>query len=51
MISSNTIIFACIIVKDDGILADNNVDNARKRSAIENSLYNLRAYSQENLIK
>ena len=46
MIPSNTIIFACIIVKADAFLVVDSDEDARELSAIENSLHNLRSCSQ-----
>ena len=45
MISSNTIIFVCIIIKAEAILAENEADQ-RELFAIENSLHELRTCSQ-----
>ena len=47
MISSNTIIFVCIIIKAEAIiLAENEAEDAQELFAIENSLHELRTCSQ-----
>ena len=46
MISSNTIIFVCIITKAEAILAENEAEDAQELFAIENSLHELRTCSQ-----
>lgn len=46
MISSNTIILVCTIIKAEAILAENEAEDARELFAIENALHELRTCSQ-----